>query len=106
MTNPVGRPMKYRHYLTILEDDVVYTPATIVDNGVAHGFRLPPVSKMAERELARLRIRHTLARFTKNHGFPFEGDGWVIMRGQAPLRGWFGWRWKNALPLEMHTQLD
>jgi len=90
--------MKYKHYLVILTDDVVYTPATIVDNGAAYGYQLPPVADVEAYKLARLRIRHTLARFSKNHGFPIEGDGWIILKGQAPLRGWFGWRWKSALP--------
>ena len=43
-----------------------------------------------------LRIRHTMARFAKNHDFPNEGDGTVVLFGQAPSFAWHGSRWKSA----------
>ncbi len=97
MANPVGRPMKYKHYLTILENKVVYTPAKIVSHGEENGLMNSSLEE-DDRKRERLRIRHTLARFSANHKFPKEGDGWVDIRGQPLMRGWFGWRWKKALP--------
>ncbi len=97
MANPVGRPMKYKHFLTILEDKVVYTPAKIVSHGEDHGL-MNPLPEAIDPKRQRLRIRHTLARFSANHKFPKQGDGWVYISGQPPMRGWFGWRWKKALP--------
>lgn len=96
-TRPVGRPMKYRHFIENLEDGVLYTPARIVQHGEMLGFfqkiRSPKLLKKEKQ-----RIRHTLARFSTNHQFPNEGDGMVFLKGQAPTRGWTGKRWKAALP--------
>ena len=97
MARPVGRPMKYRHYLTILDDDTLYSPASIVDWGVAHGLMEPNLSE-DERKDIRRKIRHTLARFSKNHQFPDDGEGLVGMYGQAPIRAWTGRTWKGGLP--------
>ncbi len=97
MANPIGRPMKYRQFLTILEDEKVYTPATIVRLGEAKGL-IDPELEGAERKKVKMKIRHSLARFSSNHFFPMAGDGWVTLKGQPPLRGWFGKRWKNNLP--------
>ena len=96
MTNPIGRPMKYRKFITILDDEEVYTPATIVRFGEERGLldtKLPK-EKLQEQ---RLKIRHALARYSSNHFFPRKGDGWVDLRGQPPHRGWFGKRWKEDL---------
>ena len=97
MKNPVGRPMKYRHFVLILEDETLYCPATIVEHASRHGL-VSSSGRQEEGKKLRIRIRHTLARFSKNHQFPEMGDGLVVMRGQAPQRAWFGWRWKKALP--------
>ena len=96
MSKPVGRPMKYDRFILILEDDTIYTPATIVRYGEERGLFSSRL-KGPELAEAKLRVRHTLARFSTNHKFPGEGDGWTIIEGQAPLRGWFGKRWKKAL---------
>ena len=97
MANPVGRPMKYKNLVADLEDKTVYSPATIVNRGETRGLINPELTK-EQRKKERLRIRHTLARFSSNHNFPIEGDGLVLIKGQTPIRGWFGWRWKKALP--------
>ena len=94
VANPVGRPLKYKHFILLLEDDALYTPAAIVTNGQEKGLTVPPPG--ADR--TRLRIRHTLARFAINHAFPHDGDGLLRLPGQAATPAWFGWRWKNALP--------
>ena len=85
--------MMYVPFLQILEDEVVYTPASIVSAGEKAGlFR--PSHCMFEKELnevefkkARIRIRHNFARLKKNHSFPKTGDGIVILKNQAPLLG-------------------
>lgn len=97
MKRPVGRPMKYRHFIENLEDEVVYTPARIVKHGEFLGF-FNKIHSTQKRRKEKLRIRHTLARFSVNHNFPIEGDGLVFIKGQAPTRGWKGKRWKAALP--------
>lgn len=96
MTKTIGRPMKYRQFIEILEEDQVYTPAAIVRHGEAHGL-LNGVQKGTARQKARLRVRHSMARFSANHFFPKEGDGMVLQRGQPPQRGWYGRRWKEEL---------
>jgi hypothetical protein len=89
--------MKYRHFVMVLENDQLYCPASIVDNAFRSGLSRR-ASKPDDYKKQRTRIRHTLARFSKNHDFPDMGDGMVRMPGQAPQRAWFGWRWKEALP--------
>lgn len=91
----VGRPMKYGFLLEILEDEVIYCPASIVDHCMA--LNIWRYTGSDPEYIQRLRVRHSLARFSKNHGFPYEGDGLVFIENQAPVRGWFGWRWKAAL---------
>lgn len=104
MPNPVGRPMKYRFLLEALEDNVIYSPATIVnyclDTGVLDKTRPKAVLK-----LERTRIRHSLSRFSQNHGFPRGGDGPIDVSGQAMGVGWYGHRWKNALPAKHQPHL-
>ena len=97
MAKPIGRPMKYKHFITILDDETVYSPASIVRLGEKQGLIDPDLDE-AQRKKERLRIRHTLARFSQNHQFSQEGDGLVMIKGQTPTRGWFGKRWKAALP--------
>ena len=96
----VGRPLKYRQLLDILDDDTLYSPGSIARNGEEKGL-LPTMPTVAERNYRRLLIRHTLARFVFNHHFPKlgkGGDGLVKLIGQAPAQGWFGATWKAALP--------
>ena len=101
-TQGPGRPMKYRKFLEILEDHQLYSAAMVVRNGEAKGlFRSKslfyPDTEQVNIHLVRLRIRHTLARFATNHCFPKTGDGLVMLPQQAPVPGWFGWRWKQAM---------
>lgn len=98
----IGRPMRYRRFLELLDDNEVYVPATIARTGESAGLfkRQGGLFKndLKGRALdeAKLRVRHSLARFSSNHQFPLEGDGYVYLPGQAPIRGWYGWRWKEA----------
>jgi len=104
MSKPVGRPLKYRALLDILEDEKIYSPATIARLGEELGLvetEVPHPELMDQRVL----IRHTLARYRVNHGFPEEGDGHVRIRGQGTSAGWTGERWKSDLePLEPEVE--
>ncbi|CAM2006967.1 hypothetical protein [Acanthopleuribacter pedis] len=95
MKSKAGRPMKYAFLLLELEDDQIYTPATIVNRGLSEGTLTLESSE--DHKQQRVKIRHSLARLSKNHGFPEQGDGTVQLAGQAPIRGWSGKRWKAAL---------
>ncbi len=95
MKKPIGRPMKYRKILLRLENDDLYTPAAIARFAVEVG--LVKESRKEPKKLVLQRIRIAMGRFSNNHDFPDEGDGMVIIRGQAPTPGWFGWRWKAPL---------
>jgi len=92
---PIGRPSKYGQILRKLEDDDLYTPASVADFAIEKGFIEGEDAKALR--LARQRVRIAMARWTDNKGFPDEGDGHVTLKGQAPTPGWFGWRWKAAL---------
>lgn len=92
---PTGRPMKYSSIIELLDEDQVYTPALIADFAESHG--LIPPSNTEEGLLARRRVRIAMGRFSNNHRFPDEGDGFVTLRGQPPVPAWFGWRWKAAI---------
>ena len=92
-----GRPMKYRHMITGLLDGEIYSPATIVTFAEEQDLLLLLYTNDDERKHLRLKIRHTMARFTQNHNFPKEGDGLVFIKGQAAVPGWKGKRWKDAL---------
>lgn len=97
MPNPVGRPMKYRFLVEALYDREIYSPATIVDHCLEIGV-LDPSRPQKELDRERTRIRHSLSRFSQNHHFPRGGDGPIDISGQAMGVGWYGFRWKQALP--------
>ena len=87
--------MKYAYLLLELEDERIYSPATIVNQSLQDG--ILTLTSEEDPKIQRVKIRHSLARLSKNHGFPEEGDGTVQLAGQAPIRGWTGKRWKAAL---------
>ena len=91
---PLGRPMKYNKLIVQLEDDVLYTPASIAVFAVDCGFIGADAPEVLRRKKQRVRI--SLGRFSNNHAFPDEGDGMLRLAGQAPTPAWFGWRWKQA----------
>jgi len=93
-----GRPMKYKFLLAPLNDNRIYCPAAIVLEAMENGL-WRPLNNGESLQRQKLRLRHSLARFSRNHDFPYEGDGLYIMKGQAPQRGWYGWRWKAACGL-------
>ena len=92
----VGHPMKYRVLIEELEDEVIYSPAKIVNEGIRKGIlKLKETKK--ENDLIKLRARHSLSAFANNHYLHKEGDGMVFIKGQAPMRGWPGETWKKEL---------
>ena len=97
MTRRIGRPMKYSPLLAALDNEKIYCPASIVHHAQATGL-LDELWPGKNDKQARLKARHSLARFTVGHHFPKTGDGLISepIPGQPPLRGWFGWRWKEA----------
>ena len=74
----------------------MYSPAAIVREAEQKGL-LNLTGNAETNKLTKLRIRHSLARFSANHYMPLEGDGMVFLPGQAPIRGWLGRRWKEEL---------
>ncbi|MBO1320347.1 hypothetical protein [Acanthopleuribacter pedis] len=88
--------MKYSILIEQLDEDEIYTPATIADFAEVSGFIDAP-KDTNEYRLARQRVRIAMGRFSNNHRFPDEGDGFVTLKGQPPIPGWFGWRWKAAI---------
>lgn len=90
-----GRPMKYAHFLMTLEDSKIYSAATIVRNGERLGF-FPKGLKGDALKEAKTRVRMALGRLSSNRHFPYEGDGFLRIKGQPPVRGWTGKRWKAA----------
>jgi len=91
-----GRPMKYARFLETLEDYTTYSPALIVAHGEALGL-FPDSLNREELRMAKQRVRITMGRLSYNHNFPVGGDGLVFIDGQAPVPGWFGFRWKSVL---------
>ena len=87
--------MKYNNLIEMLQEDDLYTPATITALAEARG--MVTETDPDKRRLEKQRIRISLGRFSNNHEFPDEGDGMVRVKGQAPTPGWFGWRWRAAL---------
>ncbi len=95
MKLPIGRPLKYKLTIKHLIDEHIYSPATIAIYAGSNG--LLKATDPAGIRLEKQRIRITMGRFSNNHDFPDQGDGIVTLPGQAPVPGWFGWRWKAAL---------
>ena len=73
--------LKYAEIINRLTDDVVYSPGTIPLSGT--------------RDEKRARIAFTA--LAKRNAFPSNGDAVINLPGQAPIAGWFGWRWKTAI---------
>ena len=88
----MGRPRKYGKLMDLLEDQVLYSPGAIALLARDKG-HLSSDDKKCLRQ--RRRIRHTLARFAKNHHFP-PAHGAVKIRGQRETDGWTGFHWKQT----------
>lgn len=91
----MGRPLKYTSLLIDLMDDEVYSSASIVRLADQNGYFEDVME--ADRSNFKKRVRLTLSRLATAREFPVFGDGHVILKGQAPTAGWYGWRWKYAV---------
>lgn len=95
----LGRPLKYKEIIEALNPDELYSAAKIVRFAEATEMLVPHLEEDlpedAAMELAKRRIRITLGRFSSNRGFPRRGDGTVRLKGQPPVRGWYGRRWQE-----------
>ena len=87
-----GRPRKYGYLMDLLEDQLLYSPGAIALLAQEHG-HLSWDREMGFKE--RRRIRHTLARFAKNHDFP-TAHGQVKIGGNRKTDGWTGPHWKQT----------
>lgn len=85
-----GRPYRHKWVIALLIDDVLYTPAMIAHQAIKES--LHPEE---EQSLVFRRIRIAMIARTRKAHFPVEGDGIVTLKGQRPVRGWYGWRWKQ-----------
>ena len=97
-SRPVGRPMKYDYVLRKLQDEELYSPASIAGFAEVHKLLTPFLDDETDARKAKRRMRLALGRLSNLHQFPDEGDGRVYLFGQAPIPGWYGWRWKELLP--------
>ena len=86
--------MKYKKIIDLLDEDTIYTPASIAYFAEDQGLLKSNTPKPIKAEKHRIRI--SMGRFSNNHKFPDHGDGMVTLPGQAPTPGWFGWRWMAA----------
>ena len=78
----------YEHLLETLDDDHLYTAASIVMFARDHGL-------LTGKEPARIemqRVRIILGRQARSRGFPADGD-----ELQSGIPAWLGWRWKGSL---------
>ncbi len=91
-----GRPMKYVEFFRVLDLDKLYAPSSVARAGQENG--LFELEEFQEGDV-HYKVRMAMNRFVSDH-FPDEGDGVIEEKGRAPMRGWFGWRWKDAIPPE------
>ena len=93
----LGRPMKYGPLLLSLDHESLYTPAKICAFAEQNGLLRSDPNDPPARTLEKRRVRIAMVRLSNNHHFPDEGDGMVLLPGQAPIPGWYGWRWQTTL---------
>jgi len=95
----IGRPQKYVAILRALDPDELYSPAMIARFAKEHQLLAGYRQKDKSEKLIMQRIRVALIRMTslKRNSFPSEGDGLVVIPGQAPRPGWYGWRWQSVI---------
>lgn len=91
----IGRPLKYKYIILLLDPQAIYSAASIAafarNNGLLGGYTKATLSKKYTR------VRITLGRLSRDHGFPKYGDGLVQAPGQPSFPGWCGWRWQKAV---------
>ena len=90
MTSKKGRPLKYTPFVHVLENDVLYSPATIVNHGIKQGLIPKDISKVQRKC-----IRQAMSRLAQR--LPSNPEGFVKIKGQEPSRAWYGASWKGLI---------
>ncbi|MDJ0834885.1 MAG: hypothetical protein QNK37_00130 [Acidobacteriota bacterium] len=95
--NKPGRPMRYGPFILQLEDREVYGVDSVVEAARKKGlFRQPPYNEYPYGE-SRRKAYDALSKFRKKY-MAVAADGIVTDRHGSPALGWYGRRWKAALP--------
>ena len=89
-----GRPHKYTAVIELLDDDTLYTAASI--SYLAEKEALLTGDSPQEIEKSRDRVRIAMGRLSHNHAFPAKAHGYLKLPGQEPARAWYGRLWKEA----------
>lgn len=95
MKSPFGRPNKYSYIIAKLEEEVLYSPASIAHFAQASNLLLDLDTIGQDTEKKRIRL--SLCRLASAKKFPLFGDAVIFFKGQAPIPAWYGWRWKAAI---------
>lgn len=94
MEGKIGRPLKYGGLFEKLEPYTIYAAGSISDFAAFIGY----IHHNDPNRVALLRrIRSSCGYIIKKYDFPAEGDGQVVIKGQRPTPGWYGWRWQEAI---------
>jgi hypothetical protein len=94
MPGKVGRPLKYGNLLERLEPDRLYSASTIAEFAVSIGY-LNTNDPRCSQKMRRIRV--SCSQICLRYGFPALGDGTLLLQGQRPSPGWFGWRWIDVV---------
>lgn len=97
-----GRPMKYFEFFRVLEMDKLYAPSSVMRAGEENG--LFELEEFQDSHI-RYKVRMAMNRFAGDH-FLGEGDAVIEQKGRAPMRGWYGWRWKDAIPRQYFSSSE
>ena len=94
-----GRPMKYSKFIKALDFETLYGTASVVAKGEEQGlFELAEFRDQEESlKDAKTKVRMAINRLA-SQSLPTKEDGFLSKKGKQPLRAWYGWRWKRAIP--------
>lgn len=88
--------MRYGRLIMMLSDHEVFS----VDRVLTFAFEreLLPENENEDMVTIRRRAYDALSKFSKKHFSDFGFDGMVPNRNHQFIGGWYGWRWKLAMP--------
>jgi len=87
--------MRYGRLIMALPEEEVFSVDRLLEHAFAHG--LLPENETDDLTVVRRRAFDALSKFAKKH-LDKEVDERVINRNRQFIPGWYGWRWKLALP--------
>ena len=96
-----GRPMKYADWIRVLDNETIYAASSVVRFGEEKGL----FEREDFRYEDRIKVRNSLNQFASNH-FAGETDGIASTEAGITLKGWYGWRWKTAIPSYYFDELE